>query len=89
MGKLENIIKGWASYIEDTLYQYSKIDPPRHEMSVKRLLICEDCPIRTMDFCNPFRRRKHKDKDEIIRGCGCKLAAKTLLEEEHCPAGEW
>lgn len=64
-----------------------------------RLNICKKCPLYTPRFggmCNNklWYNANSGDvsiayKDGYIRGCGCRLQAKTTLADEKCPAGKW
>lgn len=64
-----------------------------------RLNICKKCPLYTPRFggmCNNklWYNVNSGDvsityKDGYIRGCGCRLQAKTTLVDEKCPAGKW
>lgn len=72
------------------------------ELSEGRLAICRECPlfnahhpIKGME-CNPklwldplTEESSESYKEGMIRGCGCRLAAKTRVEEAHCPVGKW
>lgn len=69
------------------------------DISQERLKICKTCPlykpsfggicnnnlwlnVKTMDISN-------KAKPGYIKGCGCRLLAKTKLPYAKCPANRW
>lgn len=69
------------------------------DISEKRLEICMKCPIyspRYGGICND-KLWLNPETDEIstsrkegyIRGCGCRLSAKTTLPNASCVAGKW
>ena len=69
------------------------------DISQVRKQICKKCPI-FKDFmggiCNPKLWLNPKtgevstySQPGFIRGCGCRLNAKTTLKNGHCPAGKW
>lgn len=69
------------------------------ELSEKRLQICYNCPLYSVklgDQCNPnlWLNIENGDvslinKPGYVRGCGCRLQAKTRVPSAHCPAGKW
>lgn len=64
-----------------------------------RLAICYKCPLYSPKFggiCNSklWLNTKTGDvsisyKEDYVRGCGCRLNAKTTITREKCPAGKW
>jgi hypothetical protein len=55
---------------------------PQTNMSLARQAICYQCPMLRrgiVDRCAP----------PFEGGCGCVIAAKTRIPEEHCPQGRW
>lgn len=64
-----------------------------------RLNICKKCPLYTPRFGGMCNNKLWYNvslgdvsityKDGYIRGCGCRLQAKTTLVDEKCPAGKW
>lgn len=64
-----------------------------------RLQICRRCPLyssRLGGMCNNrlWLNKENGDvsiskKEGYVRGCGCRLRAKTTLANEKCPAGKW
>lgn len=69
------------------------------DISKERLEICYKCPIYTKHLggiCNSSLWFNPKNNDVIahqedgyVRGCGCRLQAKTKLKDAHCPAKKW
>lgn len=55
----------------------------------KRIAICNVCPMRYNNFCNPGKKIKHVVTGKLVRGCGCNLSAKVLSKNSKCPAGKW
>ena len=68
-------------------------------LSEERMKICKVCPIYSNKlggicnrklWLNPNTNKiSLEEKDGFIRGCGCRLNAKTTVLEEHCPAKKW
>lgn len=69
------------------------------DLSSIRLAICKKCPLFSPKFggiCNNrlWLNKETGDislnyKDGYVRGCGCRLKAKTTLPSEKCPARKW
>ena len=69
------------------------------DISEKRLRICYACPIYSPKFggvCNSdlWLNPNTEDvslykQDGYFRGCGCRLGAKTRVQDAECPAGKW
>ena len=70
------------------------------DISKARLIICKDCPLYKITalgaICNSdlwynpkIQDVSKKEKDGYIRGCGCRLAAKTTISYMVCPVGKW
>lgn len=72
------------------------------EISAKRIQICKKCPLyrqNTPGLGETCDSRKWLDpktnnvslekKNGYIKGCGCRLRAKTTLPEAMCPASKW
>ena len=67
----------------------------------ERLKICRACPIYTNnrllgEVCNSKLYLNPKTdeisftpKEGYVKGCGCRLNAKTRLDYMHCIAGKW
>ncbi len=64
-----------------------------------RLEICKKCPLYSARFGGTCNNRLYLNKENgdvsvsyktgYVRGCGCRLKAKTTLAREKCPAGKW
>lgn len=90
MKDISSIIKG---HVKEVLKQ-------NEELSTYRLNICKGCPLCYDSawglLCNRF---KWIDKttgvvsdtsiDGYIRGCGCRLDAKTRNNDDECVIGKW
>ncbi len=83
---VEHILRGWANYVKDT---FNILPDDLKEMSAKRLQHCDICEIRTNKSCDPWKEGKHVVTGEIVRGCGCNIAAKSMVPEAECPMGKW
>lgn len=68
-------------------------------LSATRMYICIKCPLyssRLGGMCNNklWYNKENGDvsmsyKAGYIKGCGCRLKAKTTIANEKCPAGKW
>ena len=71
----------------------------KQDISKKRLEICKTCPLFTPKLGGTCNRRLWYNAqtgdvstvklDGYVRGCGCRLRAKTTMSRESCPAGKW
>ena len=86
MGKLNEILDGWGNVIKSN---FGILDEQTRELSERRLLHCNVCSIRSGNTCDPNKMILHEHTMQIVRGCGCNIAAKTLSRKSHCPAGKW
>lgn len=69
------------------------------DLSVRRLMICKKCPLYSSELGGVCDRKLYLDPetdnvslkplDGYVRGCGCRLLAKTTLPEAKCIAGKW
>lgn len=70
------------------------------ELSEKRLKICNECPLFNDvlgGICNPKlclnpktgEVASYKKTDDFVRGCGCRVLAKSTLAWAECPANKW
>lgn len=84
--QLNQILTGWGNRIKDSL---DVLDPRVKALSEKRLQICNVCPIRLGNKCDPRQEIQHLVTGNTVRGCGCNIAAKTMSPSSHCPAGKW
>lgn len=82
---IRGIISGWANL---TLKELNLLSPQIRELGEKRLKICDSCPVRTGNICDPKKTILNKNGDRV-RGCGCQLSAKALSPGSKCPAGKW
>lgn len=65
----------------------------------ERMNICKQCPIYSPKYgglCNNALYFDPETNDVstkkllgYIKGCGCRLKAKTTLKDAHCPADKW
>ena len=69
-------------------------------ISKSRMNICKDCPLYKNTIVGPVcnsnlwynpitKDISFKEKDGYIKGCGCRLEAKTTIAYMVCPAGKW
>ena len=88
--EIEQIIKG---HIKELLNQGASL-------SDARMTICKSCPLfkRTKfgPICNPnlylnpiTNETNHIGGINFEKGCGCRLNAKTRLEDAQCPNFKW
>jgi len=70
------------------------------DLATARLSICKDCPLMKMKvygavcdsttYLNPTTNEtSYQKKDGFLKGCGCRLEAKTRLPDAKCPVGKW
>lgn len=69
------------------------------DLREERLRICKQCPIYSPRFgglCNhdlwinpDTEQTSDEPRDGYVRGCGCRLLAKTTLSYARCVAGKW
>lgn len=71
------------------------------ELSKERLEICKNCPLFLEHnikgwICNPSLwlnaetgESNESYKEGMVKGCGCRLKAKTRLVDAHCPCKKW
>jgi hypothetical protein len=70
------------------------------ELAIERIEICEACPICVQSAFGPMCDHDkwiHPEtedvllfpKDGYVRGCGCRLSAKTTLRDNHCIINKW
>lgn len=84
--QLSEILTGWANVVKDKV---GMLDSETQRMSYIRLVHCNACPVRDNNTCSPSRTIKNVLTDQIVNGCGCNIAAKTLSPKSECPAGKW
>ena len=88
MGQINEILNGWGNYIKD---EFNMLDPRIKKISQNRLELCNNCIMRTNNYCDSNKTIEHIITKELVRGCGCYLSAKTLSMDPNteCPAGKW
>lgn len=69
------------------------------DIKKERLKICASCPLLSPKlggicnnrlWMNPNTNEiSIKPKDGYIKGCGCRIQAKTTLPNAKCPLGKW
>ena len=70
------------------------------ELAIERMSICRACPLGLEStiglMCDPdlwinpeTNETSTYSKDGYVRGCGCRLAAKTTLPDNHCIINKW
>lgn len=89
MSSISNIIAGHINELTGT----------NNNLAESRLNICHECPLFKNVFggiCNPklwlnpyTGELSLSEKEGFKNGCGCRLQAKTTLEDEECPVGKW
>lgn len=84
--QISQILTGWANVVKD---KFNSLDPDLKELGEARMTICNGCDLRVGGTCSPHKTGTHVETGEIVKGCGCGLAAKTLSPTSHCPLGRW
>ena len=84
--QISQIITGWGNLVKS---HFVELAPELKQQSEHRLLICNGCSMRSGGTCNPSQTGKHVVTGEMVRGCGCRLAAKALSPGSVCPLGKW
>ena len=87
--EIGHIIKGHVNELLDKNKDISEV----------RMEICRKCPLYRDILggqCNPnlwlnpeTNEISNRRTVNYIKGCGCRLRAKTRLENESCPAKKW
>jgi len=83
---LKHIFEGWANYIKD---RFDTLEPDIKTLSENRLSLCDVCEMRTGHSCDPKKSSIHVVTGEEVRGCGCHIAAKSMVPDAKCPMGKW
>lgn len=96
MKKLSEVLNNASQIVEGHARELFGLN---QDLSQLRLDICLKCPIysdflggicNSRLYLNPETGDISKDeKDGYFNGCGCRLPAKTTIEDEECPAGKW
>jgi hypothetical protein len=71
----------------------------KEKLSASRLAICIACPIASQTalglmcdsrkWINKNNETASEDTPGFTRGCGCRMSAKTTLEQAHCIIDKW
>lgn len=71
----------------------------KEDLSQNRLKICHTCPLYSEEYGGLCNNRlwlnvntgdvSSVKKEGYIRGCGCRVQAKTRLSNATCVAGKW
>ena len=86
MSQINEILEGWGNYVKD---EFNVLDPTIKKTDKSRMLICNNCVIRNGTACSSHIYGVHVKTGEMVSGCGCYLAAKTLAPSSECPLGKW
>jgi hypothetical protein len=87
MIKMNEIIEGWTNLLKS---KFGNVEPELFELSKQRIMICNDCKLfKNNNVCDRGNMIPHEKTGEMVSGCGCVLAAKTLCKDCVCPAGKW
>lgn len=86
MSKLKEIFEGWGNVVKD---KFGVLNEETKIMAQIRLEQCHSCHMRSGNVCDPLKQTKHIVTEQLVRGCGCNLTAKTLSPDSECPAGKW
>jgi hypothetical protein len=86
MGKIQEILSGWANYAKS---QFDALDPDIKEISEMRLERCDRCRVREGKRCSAQKNDIHVLTGEITSGCGCPVAQKSMSLSSSCPLGKW
>jgi hypothetical protein len=86
MRKLNEILDGWGNLIKSN---FGLLDEETRALAESRLLHCNKCSIRTDNTCDPNKMILNEKTNQMVSGCGCNIAAKTLSRASKCPAGKW
>lgn len=89
MSQLGDILEG---HMNELLHK-------QEDISFKRLQICDQCPIvnhtvlgmmcDSNKWINKNDEVSFEAKEGFTRGCGCRMSAKSTLEQAHCIIGKW
>lgn len=68
--------------------------PEIEALSAERMKLCNVCPAKRSRpvlglICSPSVKVEHVRTGKLVKGCSCRLAAKTRDKKEGCPAGKW
>lgn len=83
---IKDILQGWGNLVKD---QFNLLDEETKELSELRLYNCHFCHLRDGNMCSPNKKGEHIYSGQIVSGCGCNIAAKSLAPDARCPLGKW
>lgn len=93
---IAEILDGWANHIKD---KFGILNPTTKLLSEKRLLICDNCPMRKGDRCSGDNsdfaiidfvyRGVQRYKGMVYNGCGCNVIKKSMSRKSQCPLGKF
>jgi hypothetical protein len=83
---IKHIFEGWANYVKD---RFDSLEPNVKTLSENRLKLCHVCDIRTGHACDPKKSGRNVKTGDIANGCGCHIAAKSMVPDARCPMGKW
>lgn len=93
MSKIREIVEG---HINEARSLTGTGNELVEQMSIVRSNICNACPLKKGNTCNPnlYLRPEDMDvsntpKEGYFVGCGCRLSAKQKSRNSRCPAGLW
>jgi hypothetical protein len=86
VSQIEEILTGWGNLVKS---HFMELDSDLKAQSQSRLEICNGCDMRNWGTCSTQREGRHVVTGEMVRGCGCRLAAKALSPKSSCPLGKW
>jgi hypothetical protein len=86
MKQIKEIIEGWGRLAQDKIMG---VDTDMRKLADSRLNVCETCPVRSYNRCDPRKEGPHVKTGKITKGCGCILGAKVLAATAECPLGKW
>lgn len=84
--QISQIFTGWANYIKD---KFDRLSPEIKQLSESRLKSCDACHMRSGHKCDPSKQGKNVKTGNMVNGCGCNIAAKTMSPGSSCPLGKW
>lgn len=82
---LKQIAEGWGNHFLDKL---NLLDPEKKRIAETRMVICENCPIKKDNICDPDTSGTSMDGTKF-RGCGCFVDKKVLCMDCECPGSYW
>lgn len=84
--KIGQILEGWAKLAYDKVIGLSSA---AQEQANLRISICNECPVRTGNRCDPKKSGLNVKTGKTDKGCGCILTAKVVSPGSECPLGKW